>query len=256
MRIVATSQKATIQKKQNPVFDRSSEVLLEDTGFFNFRLHKMAENKKSIVVYADWIKKFEALSDEEAGRLIKHFFRYVNDLNPTAPDRITELSFIDIELCLKRDLIKWEQRAERSRENGKLGGRPSSDKPEETQQVILKPKEPDSGIVSVNDNVNEIIIKPKKDTNRTKLTKVEFKDLLTPFLGTYTKDLLNEFYLYWTEQNITTKKMRFEDEKFFDVSRRLATWFKNQKSNKNGTHSPTPPIYSINGLSDDQLKDF
>jgi len=180
----------------------------------------------------------------------------VNDLNPTAPDRITELSFIDIELCLKRDLIKWEQRAERSRENGKLGGRPSSDKPEETQQVILKPKEPDSGIVSVNDNVNEIIIKPKKDTNRTKLTKVEFKDLLTPFLGTYTKDLLNEFYLYWTEQNITTKKMRFEDEKFFDVSRRLATWFKNQKSNKNGTHSPTPPIYSINGLSDDQLKDF
>ena len=216
----------------------------------------MAENKKSIVVYSDWIKKFEALTDDEAGRLIKHFFRYVNDLNPIAPDRITELSFIDIESCLKRDLVKWEQRAERSRENGKLGGRPSLDKPEKTQQVILKPKKPDNVIVNVNDNVNDIIIKPKKDTNKTKLTKVDFKELLTPFLGTYTKDLLNEFYLYWTEQNVTSKKMRYEAEKYFDISRRLATWFKNQKPNKNGTHSLTPPVYGNNGLSDKQLKDF
>lgn len=111
----------------------------------------MAQDKKAIIVYSDWIKKFETLNDEEAGKLIKHFFRYVNDLNPVAPDRITEISFIDIEASLKRDLIKWEKRAERSRENGKSGGRPVSvGKPEETQQVVLKPKKPDS----VNDNVN------------------------------------------------------------------------------------------------------
>ena len=100
------------------------------------------------------------------------------------------------------------------------------------------------------------ILLPKKDTIRTKLTKVDFKELLTPFLGTYTKDLLNEFYLYWTEQNVTSKKMRYEAEKYFDISRRLATWFKNQKPNKNGTHSLTPPVYGNNGLSDKQLKDF
>ncbi len=60
----------------------------------------MAEGKNKIIVYKDWIKKFEALKDAEAGKLIKHFFRYVNDLNPVAPDRITELSFIDIEQTL------------------------------------------------------------------------------------------------------------------------------------------------------------
>jgi len=42
----------------------------------------MAENKKAVIVYADWIEQFEALNDEEAGKLIKHIFRYVNDLNP------------------------------------------------------------------------------------------------------------------------------------------------------------------------------
>jgi len=72
----------------------------------------MAENKKSIIVYADWINKFEELSDDEAGRLIKHFFRYVNDKNPIAPDRTTKLMFIDIEASLKRDLVKWEKTIE------------------------------------------------------------------------------------------------------------------------------------------------
>jgi hypothetical protein len=117
----------------------------------------MAEDKKKVIVYADWIAKFEALEDSEAGKLIKHFFRYINDLNPKYPDRITELSFIDIQNTLRRDLKKWEKRAENSRENGKNGGRPSNPKkPKETHRVIQEPKEPVS--VSVNDNDNVSVI--------------------------------------------------------------------------------------------------
>lgn len=136
----------------------------------------MAQDKKSIVVYADWIKKFETLDDDEAGRLIKHFFRYVNDLNPVAPDRITEISFIDIESCLKRDLVKWEKRAERSRENGKSGGRPpSQEKPKETQQVILKPEKPDSDNVNVSVNVNDVLLKKEpKEIFSFKNALIEF----------------------------------------------------------------------------------
>jgi len=81
----------------------------------------MAENKKSIVVYADWITKFEELEDDEAGKLIKHFFRYVNDLNPDPPDRLTKLLFVDIENQLKRDLIRWEKTLDERSYNGRLG---------------------------------------------------------------------------------------------------------------------------------------
>lgn len=81
----------------------------------------MAENKKSIVVYADWIDKFEELTDDEAGKLIKHFFRYVNDLNPEAPDRTTKLMFIDIKNTLKRDLDKYENTKEERSVSGKMG---------------------------------------------------------------------------------------------------------------------------------------
>lgn len=138
----------------------------------------MAEGKKGVLIYADWIKKFESLQDDEAGRLIKHLFRYINDQNPVAPDRITELSFIDIEITLKRDLIKWEQKAEKSRQNGQKGGRPPENKnPEEpkiTQQVILEPKKPviDNVIVIDSVIVNDIDIKKDKEAKASTSSKV------------------------------------------------------------------------------------
>jgi hypothetical protein len=66
----------------------------------------MAQGKKNVIVYTDWISTFELLSDEEAGKLIKHFFRYVNDLNPEPPDRMIEILFEPIKTTLKRDLEK------------------------------------------------------------------------------------------------------------------------------------------------------
>jgi len=87
----------------------------------------MAENKKGIIVYADWIDKFEELEDEEAGRLIKHFFRYVNDLNPEYPDRTTKLMFIDIKATLKRDLTKWEDKSPQRIEKARLAGLASAE---------------------------------------------------------------------------------------------------------------------------------
>jgi hypothetical protein len=113
----------------------------------------MAKDKKSFVAYCDWLESFEELTDEEAGRLAKHLFRYVNDLNPEAPDKITKMCFIPIKQSLKRDLVKYEERADRARENGAKGGRPKTQK---TQSVISEPKKPDSVSVSVNvnDNVN------------------------------------------------------------------------------------------------------
>jgi len=87
----------------------------------------MAEKKKAIIVYADWIDKFEELEDDEAGRLIKHFFRYVNDLNPEYPDRTTKLMFIDIKNTLKRDLDKWEDKSPERIEKARLAGLASAE---------------------------------------------------------------------------------------------------------------------------------
>jgi len=127
----------------------------------------MAKNKKSIIVYADWQEQFDSLTDEEAGKLIKHFFAYVNDENPTS-DRLTELMFIPLKKALKRDLRKYESYIDKQKSNGKKGGRPKTQK---TQAFLKKPKKANS--VNVNDNVsdndNDILL--KKVTKGSDLSK-------------------------------------------------------------------------------------
>lgn len=76
----------------------------------------MADNKKSVLLYCDIIHTIEGLKDAEAGRIFKHYLRYINDLNPTAPDRLTEIVFEPIKQNLKRDLKKWESKSKRNKE--------------------------------------------------------------------------------------------------------------------------------------------
>ena len=54
----------------------------------------------------------------------------------------------------------------------------------------------------------------------------------------YGHNMLNNFYLYWTEPNKSNTKFRQELEKTWDVARWLETWAKNDKNfNKNADKS-------------------
>jgi hypothetical protein len=192
----------------------------------------MATGKKNILVYADWIDKFEELEDDEAGRLIKHFFRYVNDLNPEYPDRTTKLMFIDIKATLKRDLDKWEDTSPQRIEKARVAGLASAEarklkkQLESTNELEIQLNPTKSTVsVSVNDNVKEVYSIYDR--------KLKFSTTLIPFLDLYDKDLIRAFCDYWTEHGDKDKKMRFEKEKSFGLARRLATWKKNNYGNTN-----------------------
>jgi hypothetical protein len=55
-----------------------------------------------------------------------------------------------------------------------------------------------------------------------------WKNLSSSFIDQYEVNLLKDFFDYWTEASPGARKMRFEKEKAFDVSRRLKTWLKNE----------------------------
>jgi uncharacterized phage protein (TIGR02220 family) len=128
----------------------------------------MAKDKTSFILYADQRSYFDKLTDDEAGRLIKHIFSYVNDENPNPVDRITDLSFEPIKLQLKRDLIKYESIVNRNKSNGSLGGRPKTqEEPKKPTGLFgnpIKPKKADND--TVNDTVNDT------DINSSKLLSV------------------------------------------------------------------------------------
>ena len=56
--------------------------------------------------------------------------------------------------------------------------------------------------------------------------KKEFAALLQPYIETYGREMLNEFYFYWTEPNQRKTKMKYEMEKTWSIERRLNTWSK------------------------------
>ena len=62
--------------------------------------------------------------------------------------------------------------------------------------------------------------------------KHAFGEKLVPYIEQYGKALIREFFDYWTEHNENGRKMRFEKEKTFEISRRLARWSKNNNNNK------------------------
>jgi hypothetical protein len=124
----------------------------------------MAVGKKKVIVYTDWIIQFKDLTDEEAGKLIKHFFYYINDLKPES-DRLTELLFNPIKATLKRDLQSWESKQQTNKENGLKGGRPKKEiteiNPNNPNGLIKTQSNPEKG---VSDSVS-VNVKDKKDIN-------------------------------------------------------------------------------------------
>ena len=194
----------------------------------------MAENKKSFVMYADWIHSIKYLTDEQAGKLLKHLLSYVNDEEPETDDPIIYITFDPIKQQLKRDLEKWDvirgKRSDAGKKSAEKRAQQKLTSVESVKQTSTNPTVNDNVNVTVNVNDNVIV----NDTKSTILNREsEFKNSLQPFLEQYGKDLLNDFYLYWTEKKPKGKKMLFELQKTFDIERRLARWSKNNFNNKN-----------------------
>lgn len=131
------------------------------------------EGKNKIIVYRDWIEIFEPLEDVEAGKLIKHFFRYVNDKKPEAPDRLTALLFDgSLKPTLKRDLKKWHEIAGKRSEAGKISAEKRKQQEatkttsvKSVEQTSTNPTVKDNVIVKVNDNVNDILLEKETKYN-------------------------------------------------------------------------------------------
>ena len=117
----------------------------------------MATGKKSFILYCDQRGTWERLSDEQAGKLIKHVLAYVNDENPEA-DFITELAFEGIKRALKADLIKYEQIKTKRVEAGRKGGKQTQAKQASATFAQANQAVNVNGNVTVNDTVNDILL--------------------------------------------------------------------------------------------------
>lgn len=171
------------------------------------------KGKKSFILYCDQREIFDQLSNEQSGKLIKHIFKYVNDEDPKSDDPLINLAFTSIKSALKRDLAKWDKQHKQRVEAGKKSAEVRKRNATSVNERSV------SSTVSVSDSVNV-------NENNIDARKLAFKESLFPFVGQYKKETVKDFFEYWSEHGENDKKMRYEKEKSFSVTRRLSTWAK------------------------------
>jgi hypothetical protein len=179
----------------------------------------MAENKKGFVLYADLIHTVRKLSKENAGTLFLTILEYVNDENPVIENELIDVLFEGIKHQLKRDLKKYEARAERSRINGQLGGRPpKEDNPTKPSGLQINPDEPkkpdtvkDTVTVKVTDTVKDTVKEKekKKTIPETSSGKKKVSIHFSPF-----KEL---FLKYYNQNSPTDYYWRVKDAQFINT---------------------------------------
>ncbi len=82
----------------------------------------------------------------------------------------------------------------------------------------------------------------KVKENNIEERKLKFADTLKPFLSVYGKEMLNDFYRYWSEPNKSGSKFKQEIEKTWDLERRLEMWARRDKQFKKDTPLPTQSL--------------
>jgi len=149
----------------------------------------MAQNKKSIIVYADWGSTFDELEDEEAGQLIKHFFDYIRDKNPTPKNKLIKIAFEPIKQNLKRDLEKWDLIKEKRSKAGKISAERRSEQTQTNSTHVESVQHNSTNpTVNVNDNVNDNVNVNVNDNDiKDKSFKIDFNYLLNFYNQTFEK---------------------------------------------------------------------
>jgi DNA-binding IscR family transcriptional regulator len=82
--------------------------------------------------------------------------------------------------------------------------------------------------------------------------RVSFIENLKEFTELYDKDLLNDFYRYWSEPTTKGDKMRYELQKTWSLNLRLITWSKNNQ--KHFSKSEKPIVETIGRTSIETIK--
>lgn len=172
--------------------------------------------------------------------IYRSFYEAINELSAENQARIwravMELGFNGVEIELSGldktifTLIKPQIDANIKRyQNGK---RPKEkqieSKKEANQEQKVSEKE-----ANKNNNKNK-----NKNKNTLGVRKSDFYKKVGEHVDKYPKEMLRDFFEYWSEYGENDIKMRFEKEKTFGLSRRLSTWFKNSKTNYSESQDP------------------
>lgn len=168
--------------------------------------------KERFLFYVDWRNQMEMMNDEQLRRFIYNLCNYHEEKDVELPSELEKALWLGILPVLKLNNKKYEARAEKSRENGKLGGAPvgnqNARKDEMIQNNLNQPKQPDKS-KEINDKGEEINDKSemKKDNWQEKTGNSELisdKEEMSNFSNTsmYSGETFTNIENYSEDKNV------------------------------------------------------
>lgn len=173
-------------------------------------------------MYADQYPIFEQLTDEQAGKLIKHIFQYVNDEDPETDDPFINLAFTPIKQALKRDLKHWEDVRKKRSEAGKKSAESRKQKSTSVKSVEQTSTNPTVIVKDkVKDKVKDIDIYRQFD--HLSITLKEYNTLCQSYKKDCVEDVLDRIENY--EANTKYKSLYLTAKNWLarDINNRIET---------------------------------
>jgi hypothetical protein len=189
--------------------------------------------RDSMIFYRSFYEAIKNLSPDLQAELYNAIFSYGLDFKEP------ELNGISLTIWT---LIKPQLDANIKRfENGKKPKTNQKESKTEAKQKQNESKTEANNNVNVNDNVNNNV---NVNKNNIEERKLKFASTLKPFIEVYGREMINDFYKYWTEPNKSNTKFKQELEKTWSVERRLETWSKNDFGKSKQESNTSPKSYT------------
>lgn len=218
------------------------------------------KQRESFLFYRDW---WESLRDNDAIRYEVYdaiMMKVFDNIEPEVSS-MANMALKFILPVIGRDHDKYNDVREKRKAAGRLGGLKKAENIASVANLANGSKCQQSVAnlanlaynVNVNDNVNENNKKTPKGVKKEKEVAAsaatpedELKkraevlyNTLVPYVSMYGKDMIRQFYDYWTEPNKSRTKMRYELERTWDTKRRLNTWASRENINRRRTNYDT-----------------
>lgn len=186
------------------------------------------EKRDSMIFYRSFYEAIKELSKEQQGEIYNAIFSYGLDFLEPELKGISKTIWTLIKPQIDANIKRYNNgKVEKTKQ--KLSETEAKDK-----QKLSKTEANVNVNVNVNKNNNSNL--NVKSINNIEDRKLKFAETLKIYLNLYGKEMMNEFFKYWTEPNTTNTKLKFELQKTWSVKLRLDRWAKNNNNFKNGNN--------------------
>lgn len=120
-----------------------------------------------------------------------------------------------------------ERQAERQAERQTKDKQTTNERQQLKNNKNIRSKEENKKEKKVKEKVvAPIVATPKAESIESR--KEKFYQSLVPYVEKYGREMVRDFFDYWTELTPSGRKMRVEQQRVFEIPKRLATWKKNE----------------------------